>query len=80
MLLALDICVNKKTPPTHSVNWVLKPSPPQKHDPIFYQVSSKIYKLSKPPFLGNSHPLPSKKIFHACPSLQKKIRFFSELP
>ena len=29
MLFALDISVNKKDPPTHSVNWGLKPL--QKH-------------------------------------------------
>ena len=25
MLFVLDICVNKKAPPTHSVHWGLKP-------------------------------------------------------
>ena len=29
MLFTLDICVNKKAPPTHSVHWGLNPSPPQ---------------------------------------------------
>ena len=40
MLFALDICVNKKAPPTHNVHWGLNPSPPQKHDPFFCQVPS----------------------------------------
>ena len=40
MLFALDICVNKKAVPTHSVHWDLNPSPPQKHDPFFCQLSS----------------------------------------
>ena len=40
MLFALDICVNKKVPPTRSVHWGLNPSPPQKHDPFFPQVPS----------------------------------------
>ena len=26
MLFALDICVNKKAPPTHSVHWGLNPT------------------------------------------------------
>ena len=26
MLFALDICVNKKAPPTHSVHWGVKPT------------------------------------------------------
>ena len=40
MLFALDICVNKKAPPTHSVHMGLNPSTPQKHDPFFYQIPS----------------------------------------
>ena len=36
MLFALDICVNKKAPPTHSVNWVCKP--PQNHHPLFFPI------------------------------------------
>ena len=30
MLFALDICVNKKAPPTHSVHWGLNLFPPAK--------------------------------------------------
>ena len=43
MLFALDICVNKKAPPTHSVHWgpnCLPPPAPQKHNPFFCQVPS----------------------------------------
>ena len=40
MLFAVDICVNKKASPTHSVHWGLNPSPPQKYDPFFYKVLS----------------------------------------
>ena len=38
MLFALDICVNKKAPPTHSVHWCLNASPPQQAV-IFFSVS-----------------------------------------
>ena len=38
MLFTLDICVNKKAPPTHSVHWGVNPFSPQKHDPFFCQV------------------------------------------
>ena len=34
MLFALDISVNKKDPPTHSVNWGLNPL--QKHQLFFF--------------------------------------------
>ena len=40
MVFDLDICVNKKAPPTHSVHWGLNLSPPQKHDSFFCQVPS----------------------------------------
>ena len=36
MLFALDICVNKKAPPTRSVHWVLNPSPPQQAVLVFW--------------------------------------------
>ena len=29
MLFALDICFNKKAPPTHGVHWGINPFPPQ---------------------------------------------------
>ena len=35
MLFTLDICVNKKAPPTHSVHWGINPSPPQQAVVIF---------------------------------------------
>ena len=35
MSFALDICVNKKAPPTPSVHWGLNP-PPQKHHSFFF--------------------------------------------
>ena len=86
MLFALDICVKKKAPPTHSVHWGLNPSPFQKHDSVFCEIASYICKLSKPPFLGDlpSPPPPPKKIFFSCtlptPHPCKKIGFFSEFP
>ena len=39
MSFGLDICVNKKTHPTHSVHWGLNPPPslpPQKHHSFFF--------------------------------------------
>ena len=51
MLFALDICVNKKAPPTHSVHWGLNPSAPQKHNSFF--LSSLLLNLQTtqvPPF------------------------------
>ena len=36
MLFTLDICVNKKAPPTHSVHWGLNPSPPQQAVLVFW--------------------------------------------
>ena len=40
MLFALNICVNKKAPPTHSVHWGLNSPPPtpapQKHHSFFF--------------------------------------------
>ena len=35
MLFAPGTCVNKKTPPTHSVHWDLNPSPLQNIIPSF---------------------------------------------
>ena len=37
MLFALDIFINKKTPPTHSVHWGISPSPPQ-HAVVVFSV------------------------------------------
>ena len=84
MLFALDICVNKKVPPTYSVHWGLNPiSTPQKHNPLFFF-------FAKPPLKSANYPSPlfrrfivSKKwFFHASPpphTSQKKMGFFSEL-
>ena len=35
MLLALDICISKKAPPTHNVHWGLNSSPPQQALVVF---------------------------------------------
>ena len=35
MLFALDICVDKKAPATHSVNWGFKPFPIKNITPSF---------------------------------------------
>ena len=40
MLLALDICVNKKAPSTHSVHWGHILFPRQNHDPFFCEAPS----------------------------------------
>ena len=76
MLFALDICVNKKAPPTHSVHWGLNPPPAHLKNitPSFFlfcQAPYLICKLSKPHFLRRFTPPPPKK---------KKLEFFSELP
>ena len=53
MLFALDICVNKKAPPTYSVHWGLTPPPPpprkKKHHPFFF---------AKPPLKSANYPSP----------------------
>ena len=49
MSFALDICVNKKAPLTHSVHWSLDPSPPQEHHPFFF---------SKPRLRSANYPGP----------------------
>ena len=45
ILLPLDICVNKKAPPTHSVHQRLNPL--QKHHPFFF---------AKPPLKSTNYP------------------------
>ena len=50
MLFAVDICVKKKTPPTHSVHWGLTHPTPKKHHKFFF---------AKPPLKSTnylSHP------------------------
>ena len=62
MLFALDICVNKKAPPTHSVYWGLNhPSPPHLKNitPSFAKSPLKSANYPKHPFLA-IHP-PQKK-------------------
>ena len=44
-LLQLILCIGVSTPP-----------PPQKHNSFFCKVPSKIYKIFKPPFLGDLPP------------------------
>ena len=51
MLFALDICVNKKAPPTHSVHWGLNPSPHLKNTTSFFAESPlKPANFPNPPF------------------------------
>ena len=54
MLFALDIYVNKKVPPTHSVQWGFNPlAPPQKHNPFFFLFAKSPLKYANcpnPPF------------------------------
>ena len=80
MLFALDICVNKKAPPTHSLNTPLPPPPPspQKHHPFF---------LAKPPLKSANYPSPTFYAIHLPPpppnffsSTGGVFGFLSELP
>ena len=51
MLSALDICVNKKAPPTDSVHWALNPLPHLKNIITFFcQVPLKSANYLSPPF------------------------------
>ena len=62
MLFALDICVNKKTPPTHSVHWGLKPPPPlQKHNPFFF------FFFAKPALKSSNYPSSPFRLFSPSP-------------
>ena len=57
MLFALDICVNKKGPPTHSVHWGLNP-PLQKRNSFFAKSPLKSAKYPSPLFRGFTSLLP----------------------
>ena len=52
MLFALDICVNKKAPPTYSVHWDLNRPPPYLKNitPSFAKSPLKSENYPKPPF------------------------------
>ena len=54
MLYALDICINKKAPPTHSVHWGLNSLPHLENiTPSFYLFAKSPLKsanYSNPPF------------------------------
>ena len=58
MLFALDICVNKKAPTTHSVHLCLNPAPPQKQPQPLHTPHQK---KKKSDFLVDSHNI---KIFY----------------
>ena len=49
MLFALDICVNKKAPPTHSVHWGINPFPPQQAVVVFPVSEETKFELILPP-------------------------------
>ena len=73
MLFALDICANKKAPPTHSVYWSLKPT--SKASTPFFLLSPL---LNLPTIQASIFRqfAPSILVFHT----PQKIRFFSKLP
>ena len=54
MLFALNICVNKKAPPTHSVHWGLNPPFTSKTSPLLFFFSAqprlKSANYPSPPF------------------------------
>ena len=50
MLFVLDICVNKKAPPTHSVHWGLNPSHLKNTTPSFAKIPVKSANYPSPPF------------------------------
>ena len=58
MSFALDICVNKKAPLTHSLHWSLSPYPPQEHHPYFF---------SKPRLRSPNYPGPLFYAIHPPP-------------
>ena len=70
MLFALYICVNKKTPPTHSVNWGF--SSPSKTSLLLFYLN--VETIQAPIFRQFT---PNILVFHA---LLLTIGFFSELP
>ena len=56
MLFALNICVNKKAPPTHSVHWGLNPTS-KTSTPSFLPSPFLNLQLIQAPFLGNLSPM-----------------------
>ena len=82
MLFSLDICINKKAPPTRNVQWGLTPPAPNPHlkniTPSFFFGKPPLTFASypSPSFLGDSLPVPQKLFFHA-PSPPKKTPDFS---
>ena len=70
MLFALDICVNKKAPPTHSVHWGL--SPPQKHQLLFF-LPNLLLNLQTIQALLLRHFASNILIFHAPPPPKNRI-------
>ena len=84
MLFAFDICVNKKTPPTHSVHWGLRPPLSlQKHNPFFFfffaKPALKSSNYPSPPFQA-IHPLSKKTCFFMNPHVQKNQKTKTKKP
>ena len=90
MLFALDICVNKKAPPTHSVYWGLNhPSPPHLKNitPSFAKSPLKSANYPKHPFLAihppkknnNNNHNNNNNNFFMHPSQKQKTIINSEL-
>ena len=71
----LNICVNKKAPPTHSVHWGLN-STSKTSTPSFLRSHLLNLKTIQAPILGIT-PLPQ---YIGSSSNPLRIRFFSELP
>ena len=78
MLFALDICVKKKGPPTHSVHWGLNPPLHLKNIAAsFVKSPLKSANHPIPPFQAIHPPTPSKTFFHATPPKKQKKSDFS---
>ena len=81
MLFPLDICVNKKAPPTHSVNWGLHPATHPKLEnttPFFlsFQARLKYANYPSPPFwMIHPFPRPQNRFFMHPPPSKKKSDF-----
>ena len=70
MLFALDICVNKKAPPTQP----LPPLQPQKHYPFFFSFFPSpllnLQTIQAPFWQFNPSPILKKRFFRAPPPLK----------
>ena len=58
MLFSLDICVNRKAPPTHSLHWALNPSPEKRYLFFFSFLPSPLINfqtIQAPLFLADSY-------------------------